>query len=186
MRWAQAELSSCSAHGAAASSKYQNCPDFGDLPRLEEIWGNFMMNEHLLISICMYSIINHSQSIQHDELHRKTPCSLHMDHMRTFDLKIPKWNLFLRKFPLSLEFQVPSSLSSHLSQCSSLSSFSSTTRWDSMYACIPMSIQLASKLHSYYMVPQTCFLQQSPLLEELRENSWEYGISWSSLHVSPS
>ena len=143
MRWAQAELRSCSAHGAAASTKYQKCPYFGNLPLLEENDPNFMMNERLLDSICMYSIINHSQSIQHYELHRKTPCSLHMDHMRTFDLKIPKWNLFLRKFPLSLEFQVPSFLSSHMSQCSSLSSFSSTTRWDSMHACIPMSIQLA-------------------------------------------
>ena len=149
MRWAQAELRSCSAHGTASSQKYEKCPYFGNLPLLEEIWGNFMMNEHLLISICMYCIRNHSQSIQHDELHRKTPCSLHMDHMRTFDLKIPKWNLFLRKFPLSLEFQVPSFLSSHMSQCSSLSSFSSTTRWASMHACIPMSIQLAIKHHSH-------------------------------------
>ena len=149
MRWAQAKLWSCSTHGTASSQKYEKCPYFGNLPLLEEIWGNFMMNEHLLISICMYCIRNHSQSIQHDELHRKTPCSLHMDHMRTFDLKIPKWNLFLRKFPLSLEFQVPSFLSSHMSQCSSLSSFSSTTRWASMHACIPMSIQLAIKHHSH-------------------------------------
>ena len=143
MQWAQAEVRSCSAHGAVSSTKYQKCPHFGDLPRLQEIWGNFMMNEHLLDSMCMYSIINHSQSMQHDELHRKTPFPHHRDSMRSLELWIPKCNLDLRKFPLSLEFQVPSSLSSHVSQCSSLSSFSSTTRWASMHACIPMSIQLA-------------------------------------------
>ena len=137
--WAQVMLCSWNC----IKSKVRKVPRLWGLAQTPEIWGNFMMNEHLLISICMYCIRNHSQSIQHDELHRKTPCSLHMNHMRTFDLKIPKWNLFLRKFPLSLEFQVPSFLSSHMSQCSSLSSFSSTTRWDSMYACIPMSIQLA-------------------------------------------
>ena len=60
-----------------------------------------MMNEHLLISICMYSIINHSQSIQHDELQRKTSCSHHRDSVGTFALGIPKGNLFLGEFPWS-------------------------------------------------------------------------------------
>ena len=163
MRWAQAEVRSCSAHGAVSSTKYQKCPYFGDLPLLEENDPNFMMNERLLDSICMYSIINHSQSMQHDELHRKTPFPHHRDSMRSLELWIPKCNLDLRKFPLSLEFQVPSSLSSHVSQCSSLSSFSSTTRWASMHACIPMSIQLVIKLHSYYMVPQTYFPLAVPI-----------------------
>ena len=186
MRWAQAELRSCSAHGAAASTKYQKCPYFGNLPLLEGNDPNFMMNHRLLISTCMFSIGNHSQSTQHDELQRKAPCSHHKDCMRTFDLGIPKCNLILREFPLRLGFQVPSFLSSHMSQCSSLSSFSSAARCASMLACMPMSIQLASKLHPHSDGSPNLFPSAVPITWELRGNCWEHGISWSSLDVSPS
>ena len=103
-----------------------------------------------------------------------------------FWLKIPNGNLFMKEFPWSLEFQVPSFLSSHMSQCSSLSSFSSAARCASMHACMPMSIQLASKLHPHSDGSPNLFPSAVPITWELRGNGWEHGISCSSLDESPS
>ena len=145
-----------------------------------------MMNHRLLISTCMFSIGNHSQSTQHDELQRKAPCSHHRDCMRTSDLGIPKCDLDLRGIPLGIG--LASSKFPQLSyvQGSSLSSFSSTTRCASMLACMPMSFQLASKLHPHSDGSPNLFPSAVPITWELRGNCWEHGISCSSLDVSPS